>query len=87
VTPRLETYLRIQSWASRATFRLRRYGVGLFVADFLARKLKLTAWQKRVQRVINDRQTQRINLMGGVGSDRDRKAKRRAELRSAAQAK
>jgi len=81
VSPRLKTYLRLQSWASRATFRLRRYGVRLFVADFLARKLKLTAWQKRVQRVINDRQTQCIKLMDGAGSDSDRKAKHLAEIR------
>ncbi len=68
VTPLLQEYLRVQSWASRATYRARQYGVGLFAADFLARKLKLRAWEKRVQRIINEKQTRRLSQPSGTGS-------------------
>jgi len=53
ITPALAQRLRLQDWWERFQFRLRRNGVSLFVADYLSRKLGLTAWQKQVRLKLN----------------------------------
>lgn len=83
----LKTYLWFQSWASRASYRMRQYGLKLFIAEYLTRKLGLTRQQQRIQHTINDRQNRRIAMFSGTGSDKARRSARRAELRSAGRVK
>jgi hypothetical protein len=49
VTPVMEQKLKLQDWWARVQFRLQRYGLALFLADYLSRKLNLTQWQKSVK--------------------------------------
>ena len=49
VTPVMEQQLKLQDWWARVQFRLQRYGLALFLADYLSRKLNLTQWQKSVK--------------------------------------
>jgi hypothetical protein len=57
VTAKMQRRLRRQDWLARVRFRIKRYGVGLFVADFLSRHLGLRSWQRRVRLRMNDIET------------------------------
>ena len=41
--------LSLQDWWYRVNFRINRYGLSLFISDYLARKLKMKSWQKENQ--------------------------------------
>lgn len=45
--------LSLQDWWYRWNFRLQRYGLPLFVSDYLSRRLGLVQWQKEVKRQVN----------------------------------
>ncbi|MGF1536637.1 MAG: sulfotransferase [Elainellaceae cyanobacterium] len=68
VMPYLKRYLRLQSWIYCVTFRMRRHGLGLFAADFIARKLGLSAWQRRLKHIINEQEKAHIALFDGAGT-------------------
>lgn len=53
VSPLKEKQLRWQDWWSRVQFRVKRFGLPLFMADYLSRKLKIKPWEKKVQRELN----------------------------------
>lgn len=53
VTSGLQMRLRRQDWLGRVRARLKRYGIGLFVADYLSRHLRLRAWQRRIRLRMN----------------------------------
>ncbi len=44
--------LRLQDWWYRWNFRLQRYGLPLFVSDYLSRNLGIVSWQKQVRQKI-----------------------------------
>lgn len=46
--------LALQNWYYQAKFRLKRYGLNLFLSDFLSRRLKLNNWQKQVKLQLNE---------------------------------
>ncbi|MEZ4218178.1 MAG: sulfotransferase [Myxococcota bacterium] len=50
--------LALQNWVWKARFRARRYGVGLFVLDYAARRLGLRALERRtrarIQAIVNE---------------------------------
>lgn len=47
-------WLRVQDRVARARFRLRRFGLGLVVADFLSRRLGARSVQRRIQRRMDE---------------------------------
>jgi hypothetical protein len=49
ITSRMEMRLRRQDYWSRLQFRLRRYGLGLVLLEYLARRLKMSMWHRRVK--------------------------------------
>ncbi|MGB3240581.1 MAG: sulfotransferase [Geitlerinemataceae cyanobacterium] len=49
VTPLIQQQLRLQDWWFRWQFRLKRYGLQLFVADYLARHLGIKSWEKNLR--------------------------------------
>lgn len=53
VTSAMEQRLKLQDWWSRIQFRLQRFGLILFLSDYLSRKFGITQWQKRVKLQIN----------------------------------
>ena len=44
-----ERYLKLQDWWVRLQFRINRYGLALFLSDYLSRHLKDKAWQKSIK--------------------------------------
>jgi hypothetical protein len=54
VTSDVQRRLCLQDRWFRAMFRRKRYGIGLFLADFLTRRIGTRKWQARVQNDIND---------------------------------
>ncbi len=54
VTPSMERQLYLQDWWFRVQFRLKRFGVPLFVADYMSRKLKIKPWEKQVKLKMNE---------------------------------
>lgn len=46
-------WLRLHSRVLRARFRIGRYGLGLYLADFLSRRLGVGPWRRRVQLSLN----------------------------------
>jgi Sulfotransferase family len=46
--------LQLQNDWGKVTFRVKRLGLSLFLADFISRKLGLKSWQKRVKLNINE---------------------------------
>lgn len=50
----MKQQLKIQNWWAKVTFRINRFGIYLFLADFISRKLGLNSWQKQVTLSIND---------------------------------
>jgi hypothetical protein len=53
VTPAMEKKLKIQDWWQRAQFRLKRYGLNLFVQNYVARHIGFKEWKKQLQLEIN----------------------------------
>jgi hypothetical protein len=53
VTPAREQTLRLKDRWGRVQFRLRRYGLALFLSDYLSRHLGFAQWQKRVRFKLN----------------------------------
>ena len=49
--------LRLQNWWARVKFRIKRYGLPLFILDYLLRHLGLNSWQKRIKLRLNDIET------------------------------
>ena len=45
--------LRLQDWWARVLFRVRRYGLVLFLSDYISRRLGLKQWQKKTKLRIN----------------------------------
>ncbi|HAC66262.1 MAG TPA: sulfotransferase [Cyanothece sp. UBA12306] len=46
--------LRLQDWWSRVQFRVKRFGLLLFIEDYLARKSKIKPWQRKVKQKTNE---------------------------------
>ncbi len=53
VTPIMEQQLKLQSWWKRIQFRVKRYGLPLFISDYLSRRLGLKQLQKQVKLQLN----------------------------------
>lgn len=53
VTPTMERQLKLQNWWARVQVRIQRYGIALFLSDYLSRRLKINPWQKRVRHRLN----------------------------------
>jgi LPS sulfotransferase NodH len=53
LTSRQIQFLKLQDWWARANFRLQRYGVVLFVLNYMTSRLPVRAWRDRVQLQIN----------------------------------
>ncbi len=49
----MEKRLKLQDWWACAQFRARRYGLPLFLSDYLSRRLSLEQWQKSVKFKLN----------------------------------
>lgn len=47
-----ERWLKFQDWWYRWNFRLQRYGLLLFIEDYLSRRLKIGPWQKQVKQKV-----------------------------------
>jgi hypothetical protein len=45
--------LRRHDYWSRVRFRMNEYGIPLFVADYLTRRLRLKPWQKQIRMKLN----------------------------------
>ena len=58
VTPVMAKRLRLRDWWGRVRFRVKRFGLGLFLSDFLSRRLGMTRWQGRVRQRMNEIETQ-----------------------------
>ena len=54
VTPVMVQKLKLQDWLKQRQFRIKRFGLPLFLADNLSRRLQLNSWQKSVKLKIND---------------------------------
>ena len=54
VTPSRENNLRLQNWWFKVNFRIRRFGLGLFVADYISIKLNIKPWNKKVTLKMNE---------------------------------
>jgi hypothetical protein len=54
ITPWHRWQLAVQNRWAKNTFRLRRYSLGLYLADVLSRRLHLNHWQKQVRLRINE---------------------------------
>ncbi len=54
VTAEMERRLRRQDRAARARFRLKRYGLKLWIADVLSRRVGPRAWQKVIRLKLNE---------------------------------
>ena len=54
VTPAMVQKLKLQDWLKRIQFRIKRYGLPLFLADNLSRRLQLNSWQKNIKLKINE---------------------------------
>jgi len=52
ITALRERQLRLQDWWYRWNFRLQRYGLPLFLSDYLSRRLGLVQWQKKIRQKI-----------------------------------
>ncbi len=46
--------LKLQDWWSRVAFRVKRFGLGLFIADYLSRNLKIKSWERQIQLKMNE---------------------------------
>ncbi len=53
VTSRMKLLLKSQDLWAKRVFRLRKYGIRLFLMESISRQLGLSAWQKRVKVRIN----------------------------------
>jgi hypothetical protein len=53
VTASRRWQLRLQDWWARWVFRIKRYGLALFLLDYLSRRLRLRQWQKRIKLQLN----------------------------------
>ncbi|MGF1497717.1 MAG: sulfotransferase [Elainellaceae cyanobacterium] len=53
VTPLMAKQLKLQNWWSKFQFRLNRYGSGLFLSSYLARRIGTKQWRDRVQLKMN----------------------------------
>ncbi|HKM55942.1 MAG TPA: sulfotransferase [Isosphaeraceae bacterium] len=53
VSPAMARWLRLHNRCCRAMFRRRRYGLGLFLAQWVTRRFGPRSWQLRVQERIN----------------------------------
>ena len=53
IPPNMEQRLRLQDWWARVRYRIQRYGITLFLSDYLSRRLKLNLWQKLVKQKLN----------------------------------
>lgn len=54
VTPAMVQKLKLQDWFKKIQFRIKRFGLPLFLADNLSRRLQLNSWQKNIKLKIND---------------------------------
>lgn len=53
VTPLMERQLKLQDWWYRFQWRIKRFGLPLFLSDFLSRRLRIEGWQKQVKYKMN----------------------------------
>ena len=49
VTPLKKRVLKIQDWFERVKFRVNRFGLSLFLADYFSRLLQINSWQKNIK--------------------------------------
>jgi hypothetical protein len=54
ITPEIEAQLRRQDTSARRRFRRKRYGLALWTADLLTRRLRLRGLQKKVRRALDE---------------------------------
>ena len=54
VTPSMERNLKLQNWWFKVKFRIERFGLGLFLADYISRKLNIKPWNKQVTLKMNE---------------------------------
>lgn len=55
-----EQRLRLQDRWARVNYRIQRYGMAMFLSDYLSRRLKIKPWQKYIQQKLNDTDTARL---------------------------
>lgn len=60
IPPDMEQRLRLQDWWARVRYRIQRYGITLFLSDYLSRRLKLKLWQKVVKQKLNNIDSSKI---------------------------
>ncbi|GBF81425.1 hypothetical protein AsFPU1_2838 [Aphanothece sacrum FPU1] len=60
VTSSRQKQLRLQDWLFRTQFRVKRFGLGLFLADYVSRKLRIKPLQKSLQLKMNEITTRYI---------------------------
>ncbi|MDJ0508985.1 MAG: sulfotransferase [Crocosphaera sp.] len=48
-----EKQLKLQDWWFRVQFRMKRYGLSLFIANYISRKLQIKPWQKQIRITMN----------------------------------
>jgi len=60
IPPDMEQRLRLQDWWARVRYRIQRYGITLFLSDYLSRRLKLNLWQKVVKQKLNNIDSSKI---------------------------
>lgn len=53
IRPAMEQQLKLQDWWTRLQVRLQRYGIALFLSDYLSRRLRIKPWQKQVKQKLN----------------------------------
>ncbi|MDJ0843660.1 sulfotransferase family protein [Crocosphaera sp.] len=58
VNPSMEKNLKLQNWWFKVKFRVERFGLGLFLADYISRKLNIKPWNKQVTLKMNEITTQ-----------------------------
>ena len=50
----MERNLKLQNWWFTVKFRIERFGLNLFLADYISRKLNIKPWNKKVTLKMNE---------------------------------
>jgi hypothetical protein len=57
ISAMMEQQLRLQDWWAKVVFRIKRFGLTLFLLDYLTRRLRVKPLQKRVRLKLNEIET------------------------------
>lgn len=52
ISPLTQKQLKLQDWWYRVNFRVKRYGLPMFLADYLSRRIGTKKWQKEIRQKI-----------------------------------